>query len=100
MELEPTRMPDGEIRMMARQPQSPTIGRIVLFTPMEGENTANGAEEYVAVIGQVFADPGNPGPYCNLLVFPPFAEPRWEGSVQEGVDGGSTSRTWRWPPRV
>src|SRR6185437_5639478 len=97
-DLKPTRLPDGEVRMMAQQPQSPSIGRVVLFTPSDGEYN-NGAEEYVAIIGQVFADPGNPRPYCNLFVFPPFGAPRWEGSVQEG-DGKDPSRTWRWPPRA
>jgi hypothetical protein len=99
MDLEPTRLADGEIRMMAQQPQAPSIGRIVLFTPTIGIQHANGAEEYVAIIGQVFAAPGNPRPYCNLFVMPPFAAPYWEGSVQEG-DGDNTSRTWRWPARA
>jgi len=98
-ELQNTIMPDGEIRKMAQEPQSPWLGRVVLFTPQEGEPHANGAPEYVAIIGQVWADPGNPRPFVNLLVFPPYSEPRWEGSVQES-DGVNTSRTWRWPPRV
>jgi hypothetical protein len=107
-DLEPTRMPDGEIRMMAQQPQAPTIGRIVLFSPSKQPSDAhrvNGSEEFVAIIGQVFADPGNPRPYCNLLVMPPFAAPYWEGSVQEvdpDADAETTAqqRTWRWPPRA
>jgi hypothetical protein len=108
MELEPTRMPDGEIRMMAQQPQAPTIGRIVLFHPShagDGSHKVNGSEEFVAIIGQVFADPGNPRPYCNLLVMPPFAAPYWEGSVQEAeltADEATAApmRSWRWPPRA
>lgn len=98
-ELVTTRMPDGEIREMETRKQAPSLGRILLFRPTAGE-TSNGAEEYPAVIGQVFADPGNPRPYCNLFVMPPFGEPRWEGSVQEVVAGEPTDRTWRWPPRV
>ena len=99
-DLQPTRMPDGEIRQMAQQPQSPTLGRIVLFTPADPVSASNGAAEYVAIIGQVFSDPDNPRPYVNLLTFPPFAEPKWEGSVQEAENGGDKSRTWRWPPRT
>lgn len=99
-EMVTTRMPDGEHREMETRKQSPSLGRVVLFTPSEGVPTHNGAEEYPAIIGQVFADPGNPRPYCNLFVMPPFAPPYWEGSVQEAADGDSTSRTWRWPPRV
>ena len=92
--LEPTRLPDGEIRPMRQEYTAPTIGRVVLFTP-SGDG-ANGAREYVAIVGQVFHDPGNPRPYVNLFVLPPFAPPYWEGSVQEG-DG---ERSWRWPPRA
>lgn len=102
-DLEPTRMPDGEIRQMAQQ--SPSIGRIVLFTPSPqpfDAHKVNGAEEFVAIIGQVFADPGNPRPYCNLYVLPPCGEPRWEGSVQEADASSDVQgmRTWRWPPRA
>jgi len=101
-DFEPTRLPDGETPLMAQQPQAPTIGRIVLFSPTPQPSDAhkvNGAEEFVAIIGQVFADPGNPRPYCNLLVMPPFAQPEWQGSVQEAIEGQSPDRTWRWPPR-
>lgn len=100
-ELEPTKMPDGEMRMMAQQPQSPTLGHIVLFTPQDPTSGANGAKEYVAIIGQVWADPNVERPYVNLLTFPPFqaAGPVWEGSVQEALEPGAP-RTWRWPPRV
>lgn len=94
-----TRMPDGERREMETRKQSPSLGRIVLFTPGTDER-ANGAEEYPAIIGQVFADPGSPRPYCNLFVMPPFREPYWEGSTQEHVDEEPKARTWRWPPRV
>lgn len=94
--LEPTRMPDGEIRPMRQEFHAPTIGRVVLFTPGDPQGGVNGAREYVAVVGQVFHDPGNPRPYVNLLTFPPFQEPVWEGSVQEGEG----PRTWRWPPRA
>lgn len=69
------RMPDGEIREMETRKQSPSLGRIVLFRPSGDRAGHNGAEEYVAIIGQVFADPGNPRPYCNLFVMPPFAQP-------------------------
>jgi hypothetical protein len=93
--LQPTRMPDGEIRQMQQEFTPPTIGRTVLFTPQDPNSGANGAIEYVAVVGQVFHDPGNPRPYVNLLTFPPFQAPVWEGSVQEGEG----PRTWRWPPR-
>jgi hypothetical protein len=83
-------------------PQIPTIGRVVLFRS-SGIEMANNAEEYVAIIGQVIADASNPRPYCNLLTFPPFQEPRWEGSVQE-YDPDSPAvapvRSWRWPPRA
>lgn len=54
-ELEPTRMPDGEIKMMAQQPQSPSIGRIVLFSPWPQPNDAhkiNGSGEFVATWGK------------------------------------------------
>jgi hypothetical protein len=84
-------------------PQLPTVGRVVLFKPSEGTELANGAEEYVALIGQVIADANNPRPYCNLLVFPPFGEPHWEGSVQEydpDEAAATPSRSWRWPPRT
>ena len=91
--LEPTRLPDGEVRPMRQEFTPPTIGRIVLFTP--NGNAANGAREYVAIVGQVFHDPENPRPYVNLLTFPPFQAPVWEGSVQEGEG----PRRWRWPPR-
>lgn len=93
-------LPDDEIRIMEEQRNTPALGRVVLFAHCDGEACANGAEEYVAIIGQVFADPGNPRPYCNLLVFPPMAAPRWEGSVQECEPGQDAFRTWRWPPRV
>ena len=96
--LEPTRMPDGKIRLMAQQKNAPSIGRIVLFS---NGTTVNDATEFVAIIGQVFADPGNPRPYCNLWVMPPFAAPYWEGSVQEWLDEPPMpGRHWRWPPRV
>jgi hypothetical protein len=100
-DLEPTRMPDGEIRMMAQQPQAPTLGRIVLFTPQNPNSGYNGAKEYVAIVGQVWADPGVERPYVNLLTFPPFKDdgPVWEGSVQEAIEPGEP-RTWRWPPRA
>jgi hypothetical protein len=95
--LEPTRMPDGEIKMMSQPKQAPTLGRIVLFTPQgEQHERINGAEKYIALIGQVFSDPGNPNPYCNLYVMPPFAPAYWEGSVQEGEGG----RSYNWPTRV
>lgn len=93
--LEPTRMSDGEIRAMRQEFMAPTLGRVVLFTPACPENGSNGAREYVAIVGQIFHDPGNSRPYVNLLTFPPFAAPLWEGSVQEGAG----PRTWRWPPR-
>lgn len=94
--LEPTRMPDGEVRMMAQNRQSPSLGRVVIFTPDESRAGANGASEYVATIGQVWDDPTNPDSFCNLLVFPPFQEPYWVGSVQQGTGPYS----WRWPTRV
>lgn len=96
----PTRMPDGEVREMTEKRQSPSLGRIVLFRPSDGVKRENGAEEYPAIIGQVFEDANNPRPYCNLFVMPPFAASYWEGSVQETVEGERTDRTWRWPPRV
>ena len=98
--LYPTRMPGGELRDMRQMVQAPSLGRTVLYTPPEGEETENAAPEYVAIIGQVFTDADNKRPYCNLLVFPPFAAPRWEGSVQEGDPAGAAFRTWRWPPRI
>lgn len=98
-ELQPTRLPDGEVRMMHQPRQSPSLGRVVLFTPADPDQRANGAHEYVAFIGQVFHDPGIERPYCNLLTFPPFAEPKWEGSVQEALTEGAP-RSWRWPPKV
>lgn len=99
MDLEPTRMPDGEIRMMAQDRQSPTLGRIVLFTPQDPDNGSNGAREYVAIIGQVWNDPGVERPYVNLLTFPPFGAPEWQGSTQEAIEPGEL-RCWRWPPRA
>lgn len=98
------RMQDGELRMMTQEKQSPTIGRVVLFWPPEGDG-AKLADEYVAIIGEVFNDGVNPRPYCNLLTFPPFQKPKWEGSVQERDDQdtdhtAAPSRTWRWPPRA
>lgn len=100
-EVVATRMPDGERRDMETRKQSPSLGRVVLFTPGVPEHErANGATEYPAIIGQVFADAGNPRPYCNLFVMPPFGVPSWEGSVQEAQDGEDSTRTWRWPPRV
>jgi hypothetical protein len=98
--LYPTPMPGGELRDMRQMLQAPSLGRIVLYTPPEGEETENAAPEYVAIIGQVFTDADNKRPYCNLLVFPPFAAPRWEGSVQEGDPAGAAFRTWRWPTRI
>ncbi len=94
--LEPTRLPDGEIRPMRQEFTPPTLGRVVLFTPADHQTVANGAREYVAIVGQVFHDPGNSRPYVNLLTFPPFQPPVWEGSVQEGEG----PRSWRWPPRL
>ena len=95
-ELQPTRMPDGEIKMMSQPKLAPSLGRIVHFTPGDHNSGQNGAEKYVAIIGQVFSDPGNPNPYCNLYVMPPFGDAYWEGSVQEGEG----PRTYSWPPRV
>jgi hypothetical protein len=84
-ELSPTRLPDGEIRMMSQPERSSLLGKTVLFTPGVAEHErVNGASEYVAVIGQVFNDPGVEKPYCNLYVMPPFAAAYWEGSCQEG----------------
>lgn len=94
--LEPTRLPDGEIRPMRQEYCAPTLGRVVIFTPYDPDHGANGAREYVAIVGQVFHDPGNSRPYVNLLVMPPFSTPYWEGSVQEGEG----PRTWRWPTRA
>ena len=95
-DLQPTRMPDGEIKMMSQPKQAPTLGRIVHFKPGDTRDTFNGADTYVAIIGQVFCDPGNPNPYCNLYVMPPFAPAYWEGSVQEGEG----PRTYSWPARA
>ena len=98
-ELQPTRLPDGEIRLMSQDTQTPSLGRIVLFTPQLGGANANGAKEYVAIIGQVWNDPHVERPYVNLLTFPPFGAPEWQGSCQEAIEPGEP-RTWRFPPRV
>lgn len=95
------RMPDGSLKEMTRKPHAPSLGRIVLFRPSEGAKPENGAEEYVAIIGQVFSAESE-RPYCNLLVMPPFAVPYWEGSVQEHEPSAEApqQRSWRWPPQV
>lgn len=98
--LAPTRLPDGAVKLMFQPARSPSLGRVVLFTPGALMAGANGATEYVAVIGQVFEDPNNPRAYCNLLVMPPFQPPYWEGSVQERASNDDTLRTWRWPDRT
>lgn len=92
-ELQLTRLPDGKILEMQQEFSAPIIGLVVLFTPPDPDG-ANGAREYVAIVGQVFHDPHNPRPYVNLLTFPPFQPPAWQGSVQEG--GGP--RSWRYIP--
>lgn len=78
--------------------QTPSVGRIVLFTPATGYIPVgsrsgvpgNNATEYLAIVGQIVGDS------CNLYVLPPFADGFWEGSVKEGEG----PRTWRWPPRT
>lgn len=93
-ELMPTRMPDGEVRMMSQPKPHPLFGKRVTFTPgdlPEDGYGSNGASEYLGHVVQVFADPGVEKPYCNLYVIPPFCEPRFEGSCQEG-EGPRTFR--------
>ena len=78
----------------------PSVGRMVLCTFGSGE-TFNGAAEFPAIIGQVLGAGPDGRPYCNLLVFPPFAAPCWAGSVQEFRDSDPPGNTtWRWPPRT
>jgi len=75
---------------------APSPGRLVLYTP-DMQTTVgrrgDGAEEYVALIGQVCVSAGSNKPYCHLYVMPPFAPAYWEGYVQEGEG----PRSWRWP---
>ncbi|WP_428485967.1 hypothetical protein [Rhodopila sp.] len=82
----------------------PTIGRIVLFSPGPRLPDAHGVEvggnEFVAIIGDVFDEQGNPRPCCNLLVMPPFATPYWQGGVREAHEGMRQTCSWRWPPRA
>jgi hypothetical protein len=93
-ELMPTRMPDGEIRMMSQPKHHPMFGKRVAFAPgdlpADGYGS-NGASEYLGFIVQTWSDPNDPNPYFNLYVIPPFGEPRFEGSCQEG-EGPRTFR--------
>lgn len=75
-----------------------TPGRIVLYSPPHQEGRhANGAEEYVALIGQTWPD----SHFANLVVFPPFTEPKWVGSVsQHETPNELPQGSFRFPPRV
>jgi hypothetical protein len=67
--------------------QAPTLGRIVLYTPM-GDAPGRRA----AIVTEVGADG-----LCSLAVFHPLDIAQYTGIAQSD---GSEPHTWSWPPRV
>lgn len=76
-----------------REPQ-PSVGRIVLYTPMSGDPVNHySVEPCAAVVTKVW------GVDClNLQVLPDMAAPFCVSSVMRGVPG--VFRSWHWPPRT
>jgi len=77
-------------------PQKPTVGRIVHYTPPESDGR-KGAP-YPAVITHVFGDT-----CVNLHVFDdgsfPLHVPGTEAHKPTSVNLGTGPRSWSWPPR-
>jgi len=77
----------------------PGVGRIVHFYTFDPKKqfNAQGEGPYAAVITQ------SSGPYSNLLIFPPFAEPYHQGSVLHQDDmhaHGPSAHYWIEPLRT
>lgn len=75
----------------------PTVGRTVHYYEEGLDFNDAGASPYAAIITQVFG--ASEGSFCNLKVFPPFAEPFDSGSVRNKEYGDTDTRYWVWPPR-
>lgn len=79
------------------KPPAPTVGRIVLYTPMPDDAPQPRAgKAFAAIVTDVF-----PGDICHLTVFVPGQDGRTVEvrSVQRGEQIGQSNR-WFWPPRV
>lgn len=87
--------------------QKPSVGRVVHFysAAIAGKDgygrNGVGKGPYAAIVTQVFTDTNGEVTFCNMKVFPPFANAWDEGSVSEGSGPDDASgRFWIWPPRV
>lgn len=84
---------------MTATPMIPAVGRTVHL--YDDNLLINGVERgpYVAIITQTFGN--TPDSYANLIVFPPFGEPKHYGSVkQKDQPGYAPQCYWVQPPRV